>query len=235
MNKSSSGGSWLSLLPSQEKNRYVKRASPLDITDETLASSLVPVQWSSLAPPVSESGKQNLWWLKSDGKKFNPMLLKADRKISCFWNRTAKGSNPRESRGLHTHTLKPNYDTLRCPDAVMIPLIAWLEETTACRKKGKTKRNQFQHNHHERQVREVDQTSYPDVITGALLATAKWCVPSPPACRSLRLFRRPTHTPSRSWACAVCQLHNKVSRHYGKWTKRQASYTRQCPCTATSG
>ena len=51
----------------------------------------------------------------------------------------------------------------------------------------------------------------------------------------LRLFRRPTHTPSRSWACAVCQPHNKVSRHYGKWTKWQASYTRRCPCTATSG
>ena len=39
----------------------------------------------------------------------------------------------------------------------------------------------------------------------------------------LRLFRRPTHTPSRSWACAVCQLHNKVSRHYGKGTKWQAT------------
>ena len=23
-----------------------------------------------------------------------------------------------------------------------------------------------------------------------------------------------THTPSQSWVCAVCQLHNKVSRHY---------------------
>lgn len=32
-----------------------------------------------------------------------------------------------------------------------------------------------------KQVREVDQTSYPDSITGALLATATWCVPSPPA------------------------------------------------------
>ena len=35
-----------------QNGRYVKRASPLDITDESLASSLVPVQWSSLAPPA---------------------------------------------------------------------------------------------------------------------------------------------------------------------------------------
>ena len=30
------------------------------------------------------------------------------------------------------------------------------------------------------QVREIDPTSYPDSITGALFTTAKWCVPSPP-------------------------------------------------------
>ena len=30
-------------------------------------------------------------------------------------------------------------------------------------------------------VADVDQTSYPDSIAGALLATAKSCVPSPPA------------------------------------------------------
>ena len=48
------------------------------------------------------------------------------------------------------------------------------------------------------------------------------------------IFRRSTHTPSRS-SVGASQLHNKVSRHYWKQTKWQASCTRRSPCTATSG
>ena len=44
-----------------------------------------------------------------------------------------------------------------------------------------------------------------------------------------------THTHPAKPGVQVSQLHNKVSRPYWKWTKWQASYTRRCPCTTTSG
>ena len=58
-------GTWLSPFPSRKKlGRYVDPASRIDITDDTLASSLVPVQCASLAPPALGLKRE-----KTEGRK----------------------------------------------------------------------------------------------------------------------------------------------------------------------
>ena len=86
--------------------RYVKRASPLDITDESLASSLVPVQWSSLAPPACKfrSRNANSNMSECDGKCKSEISTSCSIKHVVFPRRWPRKIRHRVTRCLHTHT-----------------------------------------------------------------------------------------------------------------------------------
>ena len=67
-------GTWLSPFPARKKRgRYVDPASRIDITDDTPASSLVPVQCASLAPPALGLKRE-----KTEGRKREKFYIYLD-------------------------------------------------------------------------------------------------------------------------------------------------------------
>ena len=99
------GGSWVSHVPLKKVIWKIAGTSvsvPIDITDDTLASSLVPVQCASLAPPAANSEKQHPQKSRSQKDQIAYGQTKQ-------WKQTSSGRSFTSIQMFHTHKRKSSY------------------------------------------------------------------------------------------------------------------------------